>query len=157
MGRYGEHHYFLVFLLTTSSNFSGPRSRYRSQDGYNWDPSYTSHSHGWSSGATSALTFYVLGLTVTTPQGQTWSVAPHSGGLQKAEGGFETGLGWFGIKWQLKDGEMTIYVNTPEGTSGVVIFPNDHAAHVDMDGRHVDAAQLMCVSGGEHTFVGRSG
>ncbi|KAK0184792.1 Six-hairpin glycosidase [Armillaria mellea] len=67
---------------------------YQASRGYNYDPSYTSHAHGWSSGPTSALTFYILGLTVMSPRGATWSVSPHvNGGLPGAEGGFET-LAW---------------------------------------------------------------
>ncbi|EPQ55724.1 Six-hairpin glycosidase [Gloeophyllum trabeum ATCC 11539] len=91
--------------------------------GYNYDPSYTSHAHGWSSGPTSALTFYVLGLTITAPQGRTWSVAPHPSGLPRAEGGFSTGLGWFGVKWWEGEGGFTVEVDVPEGTQGVVRLP----------------------------------
>jgi hypothetical protein len=88
---------------------------------YDYDPSYIrysiqacfitwillnqtrSHAHGWSTGPNSALTFYVLGLTPITPQGQTWSVAPHLSGLFGAQGGFQTPLGWFGVNWTLND------------------------------------------------------
>ncbi|KAF8493309.1 Six-hairpin glycosidase [Gautieria morchelliformis] len=152
--------YMLTTNLSVESSllegFTGNGSLwYRSDHGYNWDPAYTSHSHGWSSGATSALTFYVLGLTVTSPQGRTWSVAPHPRQLRKVEGGFETALGWFGVKWEINDsGEMTILVNAPEGTSGTVKFPADYAAHVSLNGMHVDDAGLRDVPGGEHIFVG---
>ncbi|KAJ3748405.1 hypothetical protein DFH05DRAFT_1389962 [Lentinula detonsa] len=64
---------------------------------------YTSHAHGWSTGPTFSLSFHLLGLTVTSPQGATWSVAPVLSGLTAAEGGFETGLGWFGVNWTLTD------------------------------------------------------
>ncbi|KAL1892259.1 hypothetical protein Sste5346_007215 [Sporothrix stenoceras] len=39
--------------------------------------SYTSHSHGWSAGPTSALTEFVLGLSVTGVAGSNWQFAPH--------------------------------------------------------------------------------
>ena len=53
-------------------------------------------------GAESALTFYALGLTVTSPAGSAWAVAPHlQGGLPGAQGGFSTPLGWFGVQWAL--------------------------------------------------------
>lgn len=45
---------------------------YRSSRGYAYDTSYVSHSHGWSSGPTSALTEFILGLSVTSPAGKTW-------------------------------------------------------------------------------------
>ncbi|KZV78168.1 Six-hairpin glycosidase, partial [Exidia glandulosa HHB12029] len=74
---------------------------YRSYRGYNYDPAYTSHAHGWSSGPTSALTIYVLGLSVTTPQGISWKFEPHTSGMSAAEGSFETPLGTFGASWSL--------------------------------------------------------
>ena len=89
-------------------------ARYRSYDGYNYDPSYTSHAHGWSSGPTSALTYYVLGLTVTSPQGRTWQVAPHLSGLEAAEGGFTTPLGWFGVKWRTRKAPTVVCTTVVE-------------------------------------------
>lgn len=48
--------------------------------------SFTSLAHGWSTGPTSALTFYVLGLQPDTVSGQTYHVIPHPGDLTYAEG-----------------------------------------------------------------------
>ncbi|TFK60970.1 Six-hairpin glycosidase [Pluteus cervinus] len=125
---------------------------YRSYRGYNYDSAYTSHAHGWSAGPTSSLTFYLLGLTITSAKGSTWSVAPHFAsasdlGVPAVEGGFETPLGWYGVKWQWKgvdtkngaitvktDGtsqigslkdviEVEVDVQTPSGTSGVFRMP----------------------------------
>ncbi|EIW74840.1 glycoside hydrolase family 78 protein [Coniophora puteana RWD-64-598 SS2] len=127
---------------------------YRSQDGYNYDPAYTSHSHGWSTGPTSALTFYVLGLTLTAPQGTTWSVAPHFSGLPAAQGGFETPLGAFGVQWTMAgDGRsVSIVVRTPEGTSGTVAVANATAAVVD--GRSVQGnVGLLELQGGTHNVT----
>ncbi|KAI0865312.1 Six-hairpin glycosidase-like protein [Xylaria cubensis] len=97
---------------------------YRFDRGYS-DPSYTSHAHGWSSGPTSALTNYVVGLTVTGPAGQTWSFAPQFGDLQSAEGGFTTSLGKFRAAWAIGDAGKSYDVNitTPEGTVGAVLLP----------------------------------
>lgn len=72
---------------------------YRGPYGYNFDPAYTSHAHGWSTAPTSTLTIFVVGLSVTTVNGRTWSVAPHLSGLSAAQGGFSTKLGWFEVKW----------------------------------------------------------
>lgn len=128
---------------------------YRSYRGYNYDASYTSHAHGWSSGPTSALTYYVLGLTITSPQGRTWSVAPHLSGLQAAEGGFETPLGWYGVKWQVDTSQnvFALDVDMPEGTEGFVLLPvqgrviiRGAGAQTRSDGRSVDLV------GGKHTI-----
>lgn len=96
---------------------------YRSSRGYGYDASYVSHAHGWSSGPTSALTEYVVGLTVTGPAGRTWSVQPQFGDLMNAEAGFTTNLGKFIAKWvKGKDGYQVDF-ETPVGTSGDVRLP----------------------------------
>ena len=126
--------------------------RYRSAVGYDHDFSYTSHAHGWSTGPTPALSFHVLGLQITTPLGATWSLKPVLSGLSAAEGGFETGLGWFGVKWSVAKGTLTVVVTAPDGTSGVVGLPG-HGA-IKVDGRSVGSGTVT-VTGGKHTLVQR--
>ncbi|KAF9523611.1 Six-hairpin glycosidase [Crepidotus variabilis] len=126
---------------------------YRSYRGYNYDPAYTSHAHGWSSGPTSALTFYVLGLQVLTPQGRTWSIAPHMSGLAAAEGGFETPLGWYGAKWALKSNVFSLNFTTPKVSSGSVRLPVNGTVKLDDAIVWVGAQQLVSVSGGAHSIV----
>ncbi|KAK3074187.1 hypothetical protein LTR53_003585 [Teratosphaeriaceae sp. CCFEE 6253] len=82
---------------------------YRNYRGYYYDTSYVSHSHGWSSGPTSALTNYVLGLEVTGPLGSTWKFAPQFGDLTSVEGGFTTGLGKFQAAWNVTDGGRSYF------------------------------------------------
>ncbi|KAK0200591.1 Six-hairpin glycosidase [Desarmillaria ectypa] len=127
---------------------------YRSYRGYNYDPSFTSHSHGWSAGPTSALTFYVLGLTITSRQGATWSVNPHvNGGLPGAEGGFETALGWFGVRWALQNNQFFMEINTPEGTNGRVKLPRKGSVVVDEVAVDVDAYGEITLNGGKHSVA----
>ena len=107
---------------------------YRSYRGYNYDPAYTSHAHGWSSAPTSTLTTYILGLGVMRPMGKEWVVKPvHVPGLSSdsgVRGGFETPLGWFGVDllWVL-NGETTgvlgleVRIETPVGTIGEFVVP----------------------------------
>lgn len=83
-----------------------------------------SHSHGWSSGPTSALTEFVLGLRVTGPAGKTWMVAPQFGDLVSVEGGFTTNLGKFKASWATSGDEgYQLEFSTPQGTSGTVKLP----------------------------------
>ncbi|KIY62492.1 glycoside hydrolase family 78 protein [Cylindrobasidium torrendii FP15055 ss-10] len=126
---------------------------YRSYRGYNYDAAYTSHAHGWSAGPTSALTFYVLGLKVTSPKGATWDLNPHiNGGLPAAEGGFETGLGWFGVNWTLGADSFELELDTPEGTEGVFHLPLD--GPLSVDGQEVDVGGLLVpLSGGKHSII----
>src|SRR5262249_44800440 len=48
--------------------------------------SFTSLAHGWATGPTSALTFYVLGVAPDSTVGQTYHVVPHPGDLAHVEG-----------------------------------------------------------------------
>ncbi|KAK7030185.1 Six-hairpin glycosidase [Favolaschia claudopus] len=154
---------------------------YRSYRGYNYDPAYTSHAHGWSSGPTSALTIYVLGLSVAAPQGAEWRLAPSIAGLPAAEGGFETGLGWFGVKWSVSVSEskvkwsgsekskagkstitttFTVDVDVPTGTKGVFVVPKElrgaaGGVTVMVDGKRKAVGEDGSVElvGGKHEVV----
>jgi hypothetical protein len=96
---------------------------YRQERGYGYDPSYVSHSHGWSSGPTSALTEFVVGLGVTGPAGRTWDYKPHFGDLRFAEAGFMTRLGKFRARWEKIGRGYNVSLNMPVGTTGVVRLP----------------------------------
>lgn len=96
---------------------------YRSSRGYGYDASYVSHAHGWSSGPTSALTEYIVGLVVTEPEGRKWRIAPQFADLKYAEAGFMTGLGKFQAKWERNSEEYKLRISTPKATSGEVKIP----------------------------------
>jgi hypothetical protein len=107
---------------------------YRANYGYSQDLSYTSHAHGWSTGPTSTLTNYLLGLTITEPAGLGWKLEPilEDGiGVDAAQGGFETSLGWFGANWTWTEGVFEVSVSTPVGTSGEVVMPNGERYDVE--------------------------
>ncbi|KAK0200614.1 Six-hairpin glycosidase [Desarmillaria ectypa] len=123
---------------------------YRSDNGNNSDPSFTSHAHGWSAGPTSALTFDDLGLTVTLARSATWSMNPHiNGRLPGAEGGFETSLGWFGVRWILQNNQFFMEIDTPEGNNGRVKPPSQGSVvvvDVGMEGE-------LTLNGGKHSIA----
>ncbi|CAK5265870.1 unnamed protein product [Mycena citricolor] len=130
---------------------------YRASAGYSMDHSFTSHSHGWSTGPTSALTFYLLGIQLQTPLGATWSVSPILSGLLAAEGGLETGLGFFGVKWAVtgsKNDTLTVELQTPAASSGSVVLPG--VGPLTVDG-HVQASSAGSaeLAGGSHVVVRR--
>ncbi|KAI5888942.1 Six-hairpin glycosidase [Schizophyllum commune H4-8] len=125
---------------------------YRSYAGYTDDPSYISHSHGWSAGPTPALTSYLLGLTLMEPGGSGFRVQPQTAGLPAAEGGFETPLGWFGVSWSNDDagGRFHLNVTAPEGTTGVVVLP--FTGVVSVDGMEVGSESSLTLNGGTHSI-----
>jgi hypothetical protein len=140
---------------------------YRSTRGYANDASYVSHSHGWSSGPTSALTEFIVGLSVTSPAGGTWKLAPQLGDLKSAEGGFTTTLGKFQAGWKVENVGYVLTYNVPRGSSGEIILPNLSAGNftrITIDGRSIlqdttaqpeGAGVLMKGTGGNHIIVVR--
>ena len=72
---------------------------YRSNSGYQNDASYTSHSHGWSTGPVEALMTYVLGIQLIEPGGSHLRLAPQPGNLTSVAGGFTTPLGRFEVMY----------------------------------------------------------
>lgn len=135
---------------------------YRSSRGYDYDASYVSHSHGWGSGPTSALTTFVLGLSVTGRAGSTWRLAPQFGDLERVEGGFVSGLGKFQAAWRNDNSSYSMNLTTPAGTIGQVVLPvlaQGLVPSVVLDGEAVSAlvvannAVNMKVEGGTHTIV----
>ncbi|OJI99083.1 hypothetical protein ASPVEDRAFT_187031 [Aspergillus versicolor CBS 583.65] len=107
---------------------------YRGDRGYRYDPTYVSHAHGWSSGPTSTLTEYAVGLRVTKPRGAEWSLKPATfsfDGFGQAEAGFTTGLGRFRAGFAVENGEVRVSWDTPRGTRGWVELPGGRGRWVD--------------------------
>ena len=99
---------------------------YRWDQGYEGDPSYTSHAHGWATGPVAALTERVLGLAVVGPAGSEWRLEPQFAYLKSCRGGFVTRLGRFSAHWELR-GDGTGYAvryDTPKHTSGRLLLPD---------------------------------
>lgn len=124
---------------------------YRHDAGYEEDYSYTSHSHGWATGPVIALTEYILGLSITSPAGSTWRLAPQFGDLKHVEGGFTTNLGKYSASWTVNDdGGYTLDYNVPPDTTGVLVLPvsnRNGSYRVILDG------QLMTVKLGKHVGI----
>ena len=112
---------------------------YRSSRGYGYDESYVSHAHGWSTGPTSGLTNYILGLDVIEPAGSVWSLSPQVGNLAFAEGGFVTGLGRFSARWEVDGSTVKLNWSTPLGTAGRVTVPANGKGNRD-DGTMSESA-----------------
>lgn len=83
-----------------------------------------SHAHGWATGPTSSLTFYVAGIQLLNAGGRTWRIAPELGDLKFVDAGFSTSLGFFAAKTQVSDAGWHIDFEAPEGTSGEIKLPS---------------------------------
>lgn len=104
---------------------------YRGDRGYRNDPTYVSHAHGWSSGPTSAMTEYLVGLRVTKPGGQEWQLKPVLGELAGAEAGFTTALGRFSAKFAVSGGKAVVEWDAPAGTRGYLVLPGQKSRWVE--------------------------
>ena len=93
-----------------------------------------------------------MGIGITSPQGQTWTIAPILSGLESAEGGLETGLGWFGVKWNVKKNILTIEISTPRVTSGTVTLPG--TGEITVNGR-LGSGGAIELRGGDHVLTRR--
>lgn len=82
-----------------------------------------SHAHGWATGPTSSLTFYVAGIQLLEAGGRKWRIAPELGDLEHVDAGFRTGIGEFKAKTEKRDGGLDMEFETPEGTEGEVRIP----------------------------------
>lgn len=97
-----------------------------------------SHSHGWSSGPTSALVFYTAGIQVIDG-GATWVIAPQPGNLSSVDAGLSTLLGSFSVTFQRTSSGSYRHFNitAPKGTLGTVRLPGSTGVLVSSSGQQV--------------------
>jgi len=79
-----------------------------------------SHAHGWSTGSTSALSFYAAGIQVLSGSGQTWLFAPQPGNLTSVKAGYQTALGNFSADLEVTSQGLIYSFSAPKGTTGAV-------------------------------------
>jgi alpha-L-rhamnosidase len=83
----------------------------------------TSLARSWSSGATNAVSQYVLGVRPVEPGYKTWLIEPQTGDLSWAEGTVPTPYGPIEVEWRKTAQGMRLEINVPNGTSGTVGVP----------------------------------
>lgn len=93
-----------------------------------WSSARNSHAHGWSTGPTMVLLTKILGITLETPLGETWTIEPHlTRWLRNVRGGFATGLGIFEVVLRRMKVEglgkvEVLDIETPRPSEGMVVF-----------------------------------
>lgn len=114
----------------------------------------TSMAHGWSTGPTSALSQYVLGIAPASPGYTTWSVDPHPGSLAWARGRAPTPRGSLDVAWTRAAAgrQFIVDVTPPAGTAGSITVPLAGSAAVV----HVNGA-LVWANGTFHPAPGVAG
>jgi alpha-L-rhamnosidase len=98
----------------------------------------SSAAHAWSTGATSALSRYVLGPAPTRPGWDRWQVKPHPGNVGWARGVAPTPHGPLRVRWDQRGPRFRLVVSGPRRTRGSVWIPLQGAARpVRRDGHLV--------------------
>ncbi len=84
-----------------------------------------SAEHGWSTGATTALSRYVLGVAPVQPGYQTWQIKPQPGTQPWAEGQVPTPYGTIAVQWgqNAVSQQFELQVQVPANTSGTIAVP----------------------------------
>jgi len=122
----------------------------------------TSLAHGWSTGATYALSAGVLGIAPAARGG--WSVDPQPSGLRWAQGSMLVPGGRVVSRWSLGRRIARLTVRGPRGHAGTVSVPVGARAgaiamdgRVVWDGRHATAGVAATRAPGEVVVHGVSG
>lgn len=122
---------------------------------YNNDPRI-SMSHGWATGPTSVLTFYIAGLHLQSDGGRTWEVYPRLGDLKFVDAGFSTRVGTFSALVNASEGVVTaMEFATPAGTIGNVRLPGLSGSLRSSNGSSITLAngEALNVPGGSYKLV----
>jgi hypothetical protein len=90
--------------------------------------SFTSLAHGWATGPTSALTFFVLGIAPDSVLGQTYHVIPHPGDLSHVEGNLTFAAGKlvrvaYDVGAACSSFSMTVDASSNVGSTGTIAVP----------------------------------
>lgn len=126
---------------------------------YKNDPR-VSHAHGWATGPTSVLTFYIAGLHLQSNGGQTWEIYPRLGDLQFVDAGFSTRVGAFSALVNASEGVVTaMEFSTPSGTSGTVRLPGLSGSLMSSNGSSIALVdgEASDVPGGKYTLMTTGG
>ena len=125
-----EWGYMLNSPLGTASTFW---EGFKADGTFDYGGAYLSAAHGWATGPTFALTFYVLGLMPLSPKGQ-YSFIPHRGDLTHAEGNITLPQGPLSGAWDYSAsaGTFTASLTSPAGTSGTIGIPTYGASTVSV-------------------------
>jgi hypothetical protein len=123
-----EWGYMLTAPIGTKSTFW---EGFQFDGSFDYGGTYMSAAHGWATGPTSALTFYVLGLAPTSATGQ-YDFEPHQGDLTHVEGDITMPQGAVTGSWDYsaQAGTLTEHLTSPNGTVGGIGVPTYGSANV---------------------------
>jgi hypothetical protein len=91
-------------------------------------------AHGWATGPTSALTFFVLGVAPDSARGATYHVVPHPGDLTHVEGKLTVDIGKYvrvsyDVGASCSSFALTVDASSNTGSTGTIAVPTFGAKH----------------------------
>ncbi len=126
-----EWGYMLNASIGTGSTFW---EGYTASGAFGYGSSFTSLAHGWSTGPTSALTQYALGISPTAPAGQSYQIVPHPANLTHVEGTLTVASGKaLHVSYDHSTSgnfSMLVDSSTNSGSTGVIAIPRFGQSHV---------------------------
>ena len=112
-------------------------------------------AHAWSTGATSALSEYVLGVQPSAPGYARYLIQPQTSGLTWASGTVPTPCGTIAVSWSKQHGSLRLTVQVPRGSAGTVILPQAKGSHLTVQAS--PAVTVTAVSGSYRIAIGDGG
>ena len=160
-----EWGYMLDSPLGTGSTFW---EGYLANGQFGYGGAYMSAAHGWSTGPTSALTFYVLGIQPTTVDGG-YLIKPQPGDLSSTQGSLKTPFGDITLSWRhdVRFRSFAEQVNAPAGAvthievptfgANTVVKVNGRVAwdghHSRAYGAHVEGGYVVLTGAPQHASI----
>ena len=118
----------------------------------------TSLAHPWSSGPTSGLSKYVLGVRPVSPGYKTWLIEPQIGDLSRAKGRVPTPYGPIDVKWEQTARGLRLEISVPAGTTGTVGVPSSSSTGIVTDnGQPIRKAQKQTTVSAANEAGSRTG
>ena len=131
---------------------------FRSDGSFDYGGTYMSLAHGWGTGPTSALTFYVLGLSPTTAGGA-YGFVPHPGDLTHVEGSITLPQGAVTGSWDYAPtaGTLSESLVSPAGSTGTIGVPTygSTTTAITVNGATVWSAGTFHSGGRNHRRIHR--
>lgn len=117
-----EWGYMLKSPLGTKSTFW---EGYLANGSFDYETSSMSKAHGWATGPTPALTYYVLGIMPADQNGDDYSLIPHPGDLSSVEGRLTLARGPVDVQWEKhpEASTFTLRIGNQGSLSGLVGVP----------------------------------
>jgi alpha-L-rhamnosidase len=116
-----------------------------------------SMSHGWGSNVLVEIQRALLGIMPDAPAFRSFTVAPSSGGLQRASGTLPTPAGMIAVSWQrgMTNAFLSLALTVPANTAATVRIPAGLASRITESGHPLSQAAdvtLVSVAGGVATL-----